>query len=246
MGCFITSISFGAHQFGIGNGSGLVKSEHVVGSISQNGGTSSISLIVSTTAFGRITDPTPTSPVNTTGANLLVVVVANYNKLPCTDAISDNKANAWTCAGSTNSTSGHAAGIWYSSNPVVGTGHTISYTGSYTVLDFMAFGGANTSSPLDQIKCNQNPNNISSLTIDTLTPSANNSVFVSNSGTLSTGVHSIDSSFVLTSQNAFPGSNYMGSGAGYLVQTTAGAVSPKWSITVQSGMGACAAIFKPQ
>ncbi len=176
-----------------------------------------------------------TSPgVDTTGATLLVIVLYSPNSPPA-GTPSDSYGNTWAFAEVFNHVSG---GIYYVANPTVGAGHTFSAGGSgnnsynFTVL---AYSGAATSSPLDQ-KNNNYTNAATSLSTGSITPSQNGCLIVAGyaSGTLNLTL-SINDSFTLedTETGGYAGTEC----AADLIQTTAAAIDPTWTVTAGTPSG---------
>jgi hypothetical protein len=162
-----------------------------------------------------------TGAINTAGANLIVVSVSGA---PST--LSDSKGNTWTAL----TTYGGVITLYYCVNPTVGTGHTFTEGGATTfaAISVMAFSGVSPSSPLDQ----QNGNGTVTTSIQpgSVSPSQNNELIVTGL-LMGPGTASIDSGFNTPIQTAFNGGNAYGTAMSYLVQTTAGAVNPTWSIS---------------
>lgn len=186
------------------------------------------------------------SSLDSTGASLLIGGISQYSGSPGA-AISDNKGNPWT--GLTRKQGGSEADIriYYAESPVVGSGHTISATGNaiYASVLFQAWSGAATSSVFDQ----ENGNSTSigtSLSTGSITPTQDNELvitaFASSGG--SSGTATIDSGFTAdTNSTAYTGGSNEGGAFAYLVQTSAAAANPTWTVgTGISGGGLAAAI----
>ncbi len=187
-----------------------------------------------------------TAGLNTTGATLLVMVVANYNAVS-PPAVSDSKGNTWvqrTTYGGASSTSGASATVFYSTTGLVGTGHTFTASAggsTYPSICVLAFSGA---SPAYDVE-NGNNGSTSPTATGSVTPSRNNSVLVTGiacNGNI--GGATIDSSFAITDEvNVSPGAAE-GIAAAYKVQTTAAAENPKWTVS-STNLTAAIASFKP-
>lgn len=167
-----------------------------------------------------------TTGINTTGANLLVVVVGSGG---AGTSFSDSYSNTWSTADSNATTDGSAA-LYYCYNPTVGTGHTFSLGIGYGGVCFAAFSGS-ASSPLDQHLAS-NTSDLSVLTYQpgSVTPTTAGQLIISglSIGKTSTAI-SIDSGFtIIDTAQGTSGSTY-GASLAYLVQTTAAAANPTWT-----------------
>lgn len=184
------------------------------------------------------------SPIDTTGATLLVIVVADADGTSAT--ITDSKSNTWT--GLTAPSSGAGRGrIYYSKNPTVGTGHTFTTSGTTIVGAIMVFSGADTTSPFD-VENGAIYTTETSAQPGSVTPANNGSLIIAGFGGANSNTgNSINAGFTITDAAALtPGVEYGVIGA-YLIQGTLGAVNPTFSYTnlYGGGSGAVIAVFKP-
>lgn len=170
-----------------------------------------------------------TPSVTTTGASLLVIGQSCFAGA-CTKP-SDSKSNVWTAltqqsAGSNNES------IWYSSNPVVGSGHT--FTGAASIdygLCVMAFSGVDTSAnPFDQ-QNGASAGITTTIQPGSVTPTTDGQLLVTYYGVGASEVltYTIDSGFTLTNQYSFIAGQRYGQACAYFVQTTAAAINPTWA-----------------
>jgi hypothetical protein len=163
-----------------------------------------------------------TAAIDTTGANLIVVVMGGPSA-----TLTDNKSNTFTA----RTEIGGALRIWYAYNPTVGIGHTFTAANTYNGVGVAAFSGA-AASPYDKesgVAWNAPPSS-TSVASPPWTPAENNELIV---GGLVMGASdnspSIDSGFtVLQSIASSPGVVY-GMGIAYKIQTTATAEDPTWT-----------------
>jgi hypothetical protein len=197
-----------------------------------------IALVANCTQTTQGFSSTTTNSCDSTGATLLVVVVASIG----TPTVSDSKSNTWTSL--TNYSSGSAVRIFYSINPVVGSGHTFTAASSNSFPNVMAlaFSGTDTTSPFDAQNGGSTSGGTSQAT-GSVTPAENNEVLVSGAAAGSTGTLSVDSSFTITNAPA-PSVGVVWGSAAYLIQTSAGAVNATWSKSGSTTMGAAIATFK--
>lgn len=166
------------------------------------------------------------APVDTTGANLLVVSAAWFTAdTPPTDSFS----NVWTEA-IAESAGGFGLGIYYALNPTVGANHTFSLSGQFASGSMQAFSGV--------LAVGTSVGNAtgsgSSAQPGSLTPASNGTLLVAaiseNAAPTDLSVV-VNSSFTLTTQQPFTSGQFFGSAAAYLVQGTAAAVNPTFSWT---------------
>ena len=198
--------------------------------------------LASTAKSSADTNAVTTTAIDTTGANLLVLISACEGG---GEAISDNKGNSWTALTShANSTA--QVRIYYSIPTSVGSGHTFtsSLTGGFPAVAVSAYSGAATSSVFDK----QNgaaSDSASSLATGSVSPSADGELLISGLG-LDNGIgtlSSIDSGFAIDASVGIGASD--GVAIASLIQTTASAQNPTWSLTGGSDVIAVAiATFK--
>jgi hypothetical protein len=184
---------------------------------------------------GGATGCTTSPGVDTTGANFIVMNLAGVS--PGTP--SDNKSNSPTCL-TAQIKGGVTNRLCYFPNPTVGSGHTFTLGGTVTSLVVAAFSGVKTSSPFDQ----ENGDNVCSANCATfsITPSEDNELVVAGLTHETVGSASIDASMTILDQIPLSGGVNYGGALAYIVQTSAGAISPTW--TIASADAATIASFK--
>jgi hypothetical protein len=182
--------------------------------------------------------------INTTGAGLLVAV-ANYFSGASGLTFADSKGNTWTPLTAV-STTNTRCNIYYSVPTSVGTGHTISLTGSNVfptlVFSAFAFGAA---SPADQ-QSSANGTGTSGAG-SSITPGFANELVISGLSTNGDGVSisGIDGGFtVIDATRPASSGLYIGGAGAYLIQTTATAAAPTWSFGASQEWGVKMASFK--
>ncbi len=179
-----------------------------------------------------------TSPgIDTTGADLLIAVVADYQL--GTTTISDNKGNSgWTGLTAKERAGDMRSQIWYFKNPAVGSGHTFTATATgsiYCRMFVIAFSGAHLSAPYDSPNENGTTGTgVTTLQIGSITPSQDACLIIAGLANSANSTYSIDESMSITDQGPY-GAVY-GGAAAYKIQTTATAINPTWS-----GLGSGAA-----
>lgn len=201
-------------------------------------------LISDAHAQASVNTTVSTGGIDTTGANLIVVVVANYPNP--TISPTDNKGNAYTQVVRQAGASSQYCAIFYKAAPTVGTGHAFTYSqggpACYPSIHAYSFSGA-AASPLDQT---------SSAAIDgatsgqpgSITPPQNGCLFIAgDAAQFATNNFGVNSGFTLSSYSgAVPA---IGSGAAYLIQGSAAAVNPTWSWAGGTRGALVMATFKP-
>lgn len=226
--------SYGHYSGTLSNANILAVANAMAAQSSGAGFGPGIEMLAHTTGTGTDSAAT-TYPINTTGANFLIAAVCHYG--PFTIAsFTDSKGNTWNAlnkygAGST------AIQLYWSKPTTVGTGHTVSVTGTtiYPMLQFAAFSGVN-AAPFDQ-----QSGAFDVATPGALTPANNNSLIVTAvcSGG---GPDTVTGGFSMLDSRAALGGVYFGGGMAYTVQGTAASANPTWSAT---GNSSAMAVFKP-
>ena len=168
---------------------------------------------------------------DTTGADLIALACVWFDAFAGPD-VSDNKGNTWTAVVQRTEPSGiTTACLFYCVNPTVGSGHTFGLTGigavgNFPAIAMQAWSGA-AASPLDQEAGTTGSG--SSITPGSVTPSENDELIISMLGEgNSAPFTAIDGGFTVSDyldKNAS-----FGIGMAYLVQTTATAANPTWSL----------------
>jgi len=203
--------------------------------------------IASAQASGQL-GPITTSVIDTTGADLLIVGVSQY-EAPGSVTITDNKSNTWT--GLTIPAGGTTEGrIWYCKPTTVGSGHTVSANvagGFYGGITFAAFSGSHVT-PFD-VQAGNGNNAGTAASAGSLTPSVNGCLVISNvsnhvtaAGMPDLTIASGGSGFILlpmvvSTPTSFP------QRMAYLVQSTLAAVNPVWTVQ-EASWTAVSASFK--
>lgn len=204
----------------------------------------------------------PSSNINTTGATLLVMSIGQYiqgsNAAP---TITDTFNNTWTLAIAQGVSGGgnQAELLYYVANAKVGANHnfTTSYVGGtgYPSQQVAAFSGVITASPLAQTTGFWAGSGASASTIQpgSLTPTTNGSLIISNAGNFvntGTGANiTVDSGLTVINHDRAVFAQNQGSALAYLVQTTASAINPTWTLsstTNQFDYMTNMAVFQPQ
>jgi hypothetical protein len=186
-----------------------------------------------------------TTGIDTTGANLLVVVVSDDPGEA--GVLTDSKSNSWTPLNSYQNAGGDQVQMYYCSNPTVGVGHTFSITGTINnpSLSIGAFSGS-TAAPFDQQNGASVANGVNALSTGSITPGENDELIVatfSGGGSLFITGLAIDSGFTIASNIIDTGEHYA-TAICYKIQTTAEAINPQFTWTDDGSAAASIASFK--
>ena len=177
-----------------------------------------------------------TGSIDTTGAHLLVAFVASYDGATA-PTLSDSKGNTWT-GRTAVSRSGAQRGRFHdvTTTPTVGTGHTFTLTGSGVFASLLVLAFSESASPaFDGESAGSTFSAANSAQPGSLTPSVNDSVLITALALDGVSTESINGGFTLTNEaENVPGACYGVTGA-YLIQTTAAAANPTWTLFNQSG-----------
>jgi hypothetical protein len=178
-----------------------------------------------------------TAAIDTTGATLLIAVIAEATGGGAT--LSDSKSNTWTQLTLWNGSTPDVT-IYYVANPTVGTNHTFTISGasSFSVINASSFSGVATTTPFDV------ENGLSGGGFDgtngkpgSTTPTQDNELLIYGTAYSDATSRTVDSGFTILDQTPFTGGTNYGGGASYLIQTTAGAVNPLWNINGAGAVG---------
>ena len=188
-----------------------------------------------------------TGAIDTSGASLLVAVVADYAP-EVLSVVTDSKTNVWVPLTSSDSGSPRCT-IFYVANPTVGTNHTFSATeainNTYPSICVAAFSNVATITPFDQQNGNDSGEvTASQLTTGSITPGENNEVLIAGVAVDDVVTLTIDGGFTITNQVSHLVDEHFGMGMAYLIQTTAAAANPLWDWTGNVLVAARIASFK--
>jgi len=202
----------------------------------------SMSAIGASTAASSNTTDVTSGTIDTTSATLLVVGVTNYSVLPATADLTDNGSggnNTWTPLTQQHETTvGIYTRLFWCVPTKTGAAHSIKYSNAsatYPCIYFVAFTGA-AASPYDTESGNQSgalANNATIAPSASITPAATDNVFVvvlgnnyGNSGSAIT----VDAGFSTNQVTSSSSTNSIAHEASYLIQTTATAKQPTWTV----------------
>ena len=205
------------------------------------GGVSSAPLGPKVLISNIATAPTGTasSPIDTTGASLLVCHISYTSTAAC----ADSKSNSWTCLTAKTNAGSNTSRLCYVLSATVGAGHTFTATGAGTFASMEVEAWSNVTS-FDQ----QNGAIGTGATIQpgSITTSTNGELYITGLS-FDSGLFSfpptIDSGFSISDSLDFTGGMYYGSSMGYFVQSSAGALNPTWTLSANDN-SATIATFK--
>lgn len=204
------------------------------------GGGSSYTFLVQTTKGGDVTTVT-SDAIDTSGATFIAIAIAHYSSPHGT--LSDSKGNSWNARTTYGSGSYFITEHWCRPT-TVGSGHTFTVAsagGTYPAIAIMAFSGGD-ATPYDT------ENGVASGSFTTLqpgsiTPSQNNCLVVSAISWSAATTCSINGGFS-TPQFVKNVSGGQWVGQSYLIQTTAAAANPTWTLDGLNAGSAAIASFK--
>lgn len=178
--------------------------------------------------------------LNTTGATLAIAAINRFGGSSGT--ISDSDGNTWTALTTVNSAANNEfLQCWYSILTTTSSSNTVTMTGgsnTYRAGVVAFFSGTKATSPLDQQATSANQAQGTTHLAPSVTPSEDNELVISLLGTdgpASMTADSITGGFTIY-QYQTPASS-TGCGLAYLIQTTAGAAAPTWTISSASSEG---------
>lgn len=199
--------------------------------------------LVTSVKAGTGSSPVTTASVDTTGADLIVLVVSSWNVI---SSVSDSKGNSWTPLTAYIGGTGRQQ-AFYCASPTVGSGHTFTATsaGGYPSICVLAFSGVDTADPFDAETGTTGTGTTSQA--GSITPTNDNSLVVACIGFWdgsTRSLSSVDGGFTL--QETVPKDAAFGSGAAYLVQGAKAAANP--TATYSASVGSwehSSAVFNP-
>jgi hypothetical protein len=188
-----------------------------------------------------------TAGIDTSGANLLVVLVSYYDQTAA-PSFSDNKGNTWTALTAWQSAVGSPSyfdRIYYCLSPTVGTGHTFSVAGasSFSSIAVQAWSGI---TAFDK-EVAGNFSHATSVTSNSLTPAESNELIIVGGGASvgSNVLCTIDSSFTISDQHDTIGGQSFCILMAYKIKSDSSAESPTISLSgTFSAMNIVIAAFK--
>lgn len=205
-------------------------------------------LIANNATYGDASGVTNGASINSTGANLIVVLGVNYDGV-ARPTLSDSKGNSWS-EGITRARTGsdQEVTVFYCIPTSTGAAHTFSFGGTdtYASVFVQAYSGAASSSVYDTDRDSSAvTGSATTLAAGSVTPSADNYLVVFGLGLATTSTLSLDSPGTISNQLAWTSGQAYGGGMGYNIQTTPTPVNPAWSFSGGgTSMVAVAACFK--
>jgi hypothetical protein len=207
-----------------------------------------IAVVAQTCKASTDNNTVTTDAINSTGANLIVIVktMASNGTLHPTDS----KSNTWTALTAGSVLGGALTQIYFAASPTVGSGHTFTLTETSRdpTLCILALSGA-AAAPFDQ---ETGANSAFGLTGQpgSVTPAEANSLIVQGVGfhTAQAAGISINGGYVFggdADDYTDFAAEHKGTGLAYLIQTTATATNPTWTAGSQNTTFVMrAAVFK--
>jgi hypothetical protein len=218
---------------------------HVVGGGIAPGSWGLINHIAKGSPDSANVDTTPT-PINTTGADLLVAIVGSYSG-GSVDGFSDTVGaalhNSWTPL--TSYTVGSTRATLYWSTPThVGSDHifTVFGTSSYCCLTVAVFSGSH-ASPFD-VQAGGGATSATASAGSGITPTQNSELIIAGVSINGASVSSIDPGFSIIDGVSFSSGVHLGCSLAWGTQTAAVPVNPNWALSGSTDWSAAIASFK--
>ena len=200
--------------------------------------------IVKTFGFseGLGRDAGTSSPVDTTGSNLIVLAAGYYDAVTAVATVSDSEGNTWTPLTLRTGAFSTACRLWYCLNPTTSATHTFTVTGNHIESGISAIGFSGVGL-YDQESGSGNSVRTTTIQPGALTATAPNALYVTTAALEANGYQAIDSGFTISSQVKRSAGNYQFTGIAYFIQTTPAALNPTWSQSFSAAaFGRCAAM----
>lgn len=184
-----------------------------------------------------------TASINTTGADGIVIVLANGTIL---GTVGDNKGNTYDLIGLSNTpASTGQCSLWFVPNPVVGAGHTFSFGGTSTFPSGFVIALSGTAAFQYPIAIRASQTTTSGQTSTALTPLVNNCIVIAGLEYNDTvTLPSINGGFTITDSVLGVAGNKFGGALAYLIQTGAASAQPTWTWTNSVRNAAVLAVFQ--
>lgn len=185
-----------------------------------------------------------TSAIDTTGADLLIVVVSSTH-FGSNPTVSDSKGNTWTALTRYSDSGGDVSiKFFYAVAPSVGSGHTFTASGAsmYASMGVIGLVGGKQTSPFDQQAGSAASG--TSLTPGSVTPTESDEIVLSAINVNPASTASADGGFSVIGYVSLVGGVSLGLAVAYLIQTSAAAANPTWSWTGSQTSIAANATFK--
>lgn len=184
----------------------------------------------------------PTPGLETTGTNL-IIITASYASVATGLSMTDNKSNTWSFLTAHGTVGNVSVNLYYCINPIVGSNHSFTLTGS-TIFGWVAAEVFSGGSIFDQQNGAASAL-ASSLATGSITPSEDNELIVSGEAyfgdstmaTINSGMNITDS-FKDCCTTATTGA------MAYKIQTTATAINPTWTFPSANLCAVIVASFK--
>ncbi len=185
-----------------------------------------------------------TASINTSGATLLVAILANGNSttIGSSGVVSDSKSNTWTARNLAASGTAAYLRIFDCVAPTVGTGHTFTFTlvGGYPFLAVAAFKGR---TGTFSKQGTSNDTNKTSLATGSITPDHRNALIVTGISCVNADSAPTCTIASVTDASAIAATvNYAG-GMAFYAQQAAAAVNPTWSWATGNDCAAAIAVY---
>lgn len=205
--------------------------------LSSDSSWATIAFVSGTCAASSDSNNVTTSAINTTGANFMIIGIGHAVSTAVTTPTDSVGGNTWTALTGQDAPGNNGMVFYYAANPNTGASQTFteSPNNNFPSICVFAFSGVTTTSPFDVQNGSNTASNVTTKQPGSVTPSQNNEVIVS-AVSFGNATMSVDSGFTIPGSgqiNGISGHSY-GTAMGYLIQTSASAVNPTWTVSVGS------------
>ena len=165
--------------------------------------------------------------------------------------ILDSAGNTWTLAVQTSSVGSNTntSAIYYCINPTTSATHTFTATGpgpalNFPVIGVQAWDSGGTAPALDKTNGSQTGGGAASVQPGSVTPAQNGELIFAAFGSESGATtYTVNSSMTISTNIDYAGGLHEGGACAYLVQTSAAAINPTWSVSGSGQLSAAIATF---
>lgn len=179
--------------------------------------------------------------MDTTGADGIVVALSSYSANPAT-GVTDNKSNTYTGLTAIAGGGGVYMQMFYCAAPTVGASHDFSSTGGqFKSIAVIALAGTHAVSFYDGTE-----STAAATQAGSITPSEDDCITIAGVSIqdASGSGYSIDGGYTLAEILPLSFGVYFGVGLAYLIQTSAAATNPTWTLPGGGGVAAAIAGFR--
>ena len=194
------------------------------------------------------TTTTTTAAIDTTGAKLIAVSCTGFGQIP---TLSDSASNTWVTTLTEADSGSVRQHTRYVINPTTSASHTFTLAAvaasgpSLAVAVFSDGSGT----PVFDAAATVGTGTSSTASASSLTPAVDNSIVIAGVGALDSisSISNTNGDFIIPTNGkvSFSGGAHLGVAIAYLIQTTAAAADPDWTLASSVAWGATLPAYKP-